>query len=243
MNILLVYYTLYSVRYRKMSFRKASSLGAPAKPTPIGCKLSTHNSEILVSSGVSALDDIIGNGGIPLHSSTMIKADRFTGYTYLLLKYFVSQGLSSMQPVILVSLDEDPLDMMKELPLEVKVDPSSTTNDDGGEVEMFGGYTRTTGRVLGATRADTDKMRIAWRYQNLPRMTSALGANVVNSGIIHYCCNDRSIVSALLQHIRHYKAARHRRSNEIRCSAMSNRVQSRQAIRKHQQSIECWWIQ
>ena len=75
--------------------------------TPIGCKVSTLNSELLLSTGVSSLDDIIGGGGIPLHTTTLIKSDRFTGYSTLLLKYIASQSIPSQQPLIFINNEDE----------------------------------------------------------------------------------------------------------------------------------------
>jgi elongator complex protein 4 len=97
------------------SFRRK---GAPSLSLK-GAKISAYNSEYLVSSGIPSFDDVVGGGGIPIHTLTMLKGDQ-TGYAQLMLKFFFAQGLASQQPVMFVSPEDDPEAFVRELPLVVR---------------------------------------------------------------------------------------------------------------------------
>ena len=77
-----------------MSFKKKSSNAVNL----IGARPSVHDGQFLISSGIESFDRIIGDG-IPLHSIMLIKQDRETFYSKLILKYFCSQGLVSGNPL------------------------------------------------------------------------------------------------------------------------------------------------
>jgi elongator complex protein 4 len=83
---------------------------------PIGAKVSSHNSEYIISSGVQSLDALLGNGGVAVHSLVTVKCDVHTKYARLMLKYFISQGLCSQNPVLFISTDDD---LLNELPVAV----------------------------------------------------------------------------------------------------------------------------
>ncbi|KAJ3147247.1 Elongator subunit elp4 [Geranomyces michiganensis] len=154
---------------------------APAAHPPIpSTRISAANSTVLTSTGVPAIDALLG-GGLPLHSTLLIHGDRFTAYARLLLSYYLAQGIASGNAICLA--DDDPQDFIQNLmavvegkvPSEVQ-DQADDDADDDALVPPAAGV-----RQLGATRVD-DKMRIAWRYQGLPKFDASVGAMARRDG-------------------------------------------------------------
>ncbi|KAJ3153162.1 Elongator subunit elp4 [Geranomyces variabilis] len=147
----------------------------PAAHPPIpSTRISAANSTVITSTGVPAIDALLG-GGLPLHSALLIHADRFTAYAKLLLSYYLAQGIASSNAICLA--DDDPQDLVQNLmavvegkvPSEVSSEPDDDADDDALVLPATGV------RQLGATREEDDKMRIAWRYQGLPKFDASVG--------------------------------------------------------------------
>jgi elongator complex protein 4 len=137
-----------------MSFRRFAS-----ENQPVGTRISVHNGQTLTSSGVASLDELMG-GGIPLGRILLLKQDNFSGYSNLLLKYFIAQGIALKHEISLVSLDNSPMELLSEL-MRV-VEPSISDNDE----EYVPPIQRGVGRTLGSLRPNSsEKMTIAWRYE------------------------------------------------------------------------------
>ncbi|CAG8438946.1 8338_t:CDS:2 [Ambispora gerdemannii] len=111
-----------------MSFKKrvvvssSSSTGSgstfafkPEQKIPTGIRLSPYNGQLLISTGVPSLDDILC--GIPLGSLFLILEDRNTSYAKLLLKYFIAEGLAHENRVLVASADEKPQALVKGFPV------------------------------------------------------------------------------------------------------------------------------
>nr|CAD7456994.1 unnamed protein product [Timema tahoe] len=130
------------------SFQKKVKSKVPSIP---GSKLSIHNAQLLISSGVPSLDYIIG-GGLAVGTITLIEEDTFGIYAKLLLKYFLSEGVMCRHSLLVASQDSDPKKMVSELPALVQSESSS---------ERSGANTQ------------EDKMMIAWRYQNMRTVQSS----------------------------------------------------------------------
>lgn len=111
---------------------------------------------LITSTGVSSLDDLMG-GGLPLSSITLLKEDRFTSYSDLLLKYSMAQGIAHDHTITFVSLDRP--EMINDLMAIVENKAESTTEDNEVYVPAMTGV---SGRALGALRtsvtAASDKM-------------------------------------------------------------------------------------
>jgi elongator complex protein 4 len=122
-----------------------------------------NNKLYQISSGIQSLDDLLG-GGIFLGTITMIKQDRSTQYSSLVLKYFIAQGIVCGHQGCIVSIDSDPnkikngLMGLSKLKHNAVAEPQLSTQS------------RPLGRQLGGLRNDT--MKIAWRYQNLGTVSS-----------------------------------------------------------------------
>ncbi|KAI8059135.1 Elongator complex protein 4 [Gongronella butleri] len=139
-----------------MSFRKRNADQQPKLPS--GSKLSAYNGQLLVSTGVPSLDDILG-GGLPVGTVLLIKEDRATTYAQLLLKYFVAQGIASKQHCALVSKDEDPMEMARQLMWLASSDADMDDDDEN---------------VKTKSSADNDRMKIAWRYAHLKKFDTTV---------------------------------------------------------------------
>jgi elongator complex protein 4 len=153
-----------------MSFKKRNVDQQPKLPS--GSRLSAYNGQLLVSTGVPSLDDILG-GGQPVGTIMLIKEDRATTYAQLLLKYFIAQGISSGHHCALASRDEDPEEMLKTLMW------LSTSDKDDDEDDKS---------KSARNDAESDRMKIAWRYSHLKRFESGVKAkpgmtHLINSGL------------------------------------------------------------
>ncbi|CAG8518503.1 4342_t:CDS:2, partial [Scutellospora calospora] len=98
-----------------------------------GARLSPYNGQLLLSTG----------------------EDKHTGYSKLLLKYFLSQGIASGHHVLFSSAEEDPANFIKGLPWITNDDTNDL--DDGTEID--------------------DKMKIAWRYKEMKKFESGIKSN------------------------------------------------------------------
>ncbi|KAG2230731.1 hypothetical protein INT48_004784 [Thamnidium elegans] len=141
-----------------MSFKKRNVDQQPKLPS--GSRLSAYNGQLLISTGVPSLDDILG-GGQPVGTIMLIKEDRATTYAQLLLKYFIAQGISSGHHCAVASRDEDPAEMLKTL-MWLSTSDRDDDDDDKGK--------------NGKADAESDRMKIAWRYSHLKRFESGIKA-------------------------------------------------------------------
>ncbi|KAA1110345.1 hypothetical protein PGT21_018632 [Puccinia graminis f. sp. tritici] len=160
---------------------------------PTGFHPSPYNGVPTASTGIASLDDLLG-GGLPISSSFLIDEDEDGGYGKLILRYSIAQGIVSKQHLIVVgsSLDEggDPekiIDRLMSLdesdePLEPpssnqsqkstarssglsaekekSTAPSDAADDDDEEEED-------DDDEVNADKVKSQRMKIAWRYENL----------------------------------------------------------------------------
>ncbi|XP_055996297.1 elongator complex protein 4-like isoform X3 [Ostrea edulis] len=114
---------------------------ARVKPNQIvGTKPSLFNNQLLISSGVPSLDNII-------------EEDVYGSYARLLLKYFSAEAAMTGHSLLLTSADQDPAQIMKELPAPIMDDPGDVTHSSLPE--------------------QSEKLKIAWRYQHLSASQTA----------------------------------------------------------------------
>ncbi|KAJ2787081.1 Elongator subunit elp4 [Coemansia interrupta] len=137
------------------SFRKRVPAGQAKQPP--ATRLNPHSAQLLVSTGVPSLDDVLG-GGLPVGGVLLIEQDRQTGYSNTLLSYFASQAIAAKHKLCIVNADQD-MDLAGHLPGwagAVRGPPakSETRADEKADSQSESG----------------DAMKIAWRYQNLPRL-------------------------------------------------------------------------
>ncbi|KAJ1730910.1 Elongator subunit elp4 [Coemansia sp. Benny D160-2] len=135
------------------SFRKRTPANQPKLPP--ATKINPHNAQLLISTGVPSLDDLLG-GGLPVGGVFLIEEDRRTGYSNTLLSYYSSQAIAAGHKLCVVNADRD-MDLATQIP---------------GWASVSRGQSAT---VLPQSRsknalAGNEAMKIAWRYKNLPKV-------------------------------------------------------------------------
>ncbi|XP_071809382.1 elongator complex protein 4-like [Asterias amurensis] len=137
------------------SFQKKSRGKVAQLP---GARPSLHNGQLLISTGVPSLDFVVG-GGLAVGSVLLIEADTYGHYAQLLLRYFLAEGVMNGHAMFLGSADERPQTILKNLPCPVEDDPIKKA-------------AQTIKNNEGATYSSEDRMKIAWRYEHLPKHQS-----------------------------------------------------------------------
>ncbi|XP_068673027.1 elongator complex protein 4-like isoform X2 [Montipora foliosa] len=125
---------------------------------PPGTRPSLHNNQLLISSGVPSMDNMIG-GGIAV--GTIFMEDTFGSYARQLSKYFLAEGIVSGHAIFLASSEPDPSSILKDLPKDI----------DDKEIKTSGAHVQETEQKVSSTDSS---MRIAWRYQTQPKFESTL---------------------------------------------------------------------
>lgn len=128
--------------------RSAAQLAPGLRPSPLDGRVTT-------STGTASLDGILaGHAGLPLGSSLLIEEQGTTDFSGNLLRYYAAEGLVQGHHVHVLGYPEA---WKHEL-------PAVSTKQEG-----------TSGKA--ATQTD-DKMKIAWRYENLAsRNAPSIAAN------------------------------------------------------------------
>ncbi|KAG7327790.1 hypothetical protein KOW79_009396 [Hemibagrus wyckioides] len=123
-----------------------------------GTKPSVQTGQLIVSSGVPSLDCVLG-GGLAVGSLLLIEEDEFNSYSRTLLQYFLAEGVMSGHELFIASAQDHPDDIIKGFPSPLQdEDPESKT-------------------VSSSNPDQQDAMKIAWRYQNLPKVQTALSSS------------------------------------------------------------------
>lgn len=156
-----------------MSFRRHKPIG----PTPPkGTRVSVHNHQTLTSTGIPSMDELFG-GGIPMGRILLVKQDRFSGYSNLIFKYFLRQGIQSDHEILLASLEANPEDTITDL---MGIANGKVTNQNQDD-DFIPALPNSTGRSLGqlrpTNRVQGGNMEIAWRYQGMQQFSNALESN------------------------------------------------------------------
>lgn len=133
------------------SFQKISDIRATINGTKI------KNNLAYTSSGIPSLDHVIG-GGLPSGSVFVVEEDVLGNYSRILVKYFLAEGIASNHALLIASADDEGLEIVKELP-----QPCAAPPDDDITNEPI--------------QPNTDKMKIAWRYEGLRQVESSFGSN------------------------------------------------------------------
>lgn len=115
-----------------------------------GCKSSLVNKQLLVSTGIPSLDFYLG-GGIPVGSILLIEEDEASSYSSLFFKYFLAEGVVSNHSILLASLDQQPSNIINDL-------PKACSNDRAAE--------------NGKRMSQEEGMKIAWRYEEMTSQSS-----------------------------------------------------------------------
>merc|ERR1711953_299977 len=109
-----------------------------------GVNPSIYTNQLLTSSGVPDLDDLIG-GGLAVGSVILLEEDLSGNYSRLMLKYFLSEGLLHKHPLLVTNSSPDGKLITSSLPMFDSKDVAVDNQEAGSESET---------------------MKIAWRYQS-----------------------------------------------------------------------------
>ncbi|XP_036442766.1 elongator complex protein 4 isoform X2 [Colossoma macropomum] len=140
----------------------------------------TGRALLTTSSGVTGLDRALG-GGLAVGSLLLIEEDQTDSYSRLLLQYFLAEGVVCGHQLYLASARDHPDDIIQDLPLPI-LDDDVTPN---------------LGELLPSADAQPpDAMKIAWRYQNLPKVQTELASS---SRFGHYYDLSKRMDSQMLQ--------------------------------------------
>ncbi|KAF9427859.1 Elongator subunit elp4 [Entomortierella beljakovae] len=146
---------------------------------PAGCRLSAHNAQVLISTGVPSLDDILG-GGLPVGTILLIQEDRQTSYGQLLLKYFLRQGIVAGDKCVVVSGDESPEAIVRSL-MGIAGESSSgqsqvelDDDDESSKSKRRQGSSKSGASGTEEEDSEQDRLKIAWRYSGLKKFESGV---------------------------------------------------------------------
>ncbi|KAI4501778.1 hypothetical protein M0802_003113 [Mischocyttarus mexicanus] len=114
-----------------------------------GTKPSIKNAQLLVSTGIPSLDHTIG-GGLPIGSIFLIEEDTYGIYAHVMQKYFIAEGIVSNHPLLIASQDTELSTLLSKIPAPI-TDTISEPNIESMD----------------------ERMKIAWRYQNLRTVDSS----------------------------------------------------------------------
>ncbi|CAF0984535.1 unnamed protein product [Adineta steineri] len=119
---------------------------------PPGTRLNSNGTLLLTSTGISSLDTFIG-GGLPIGSLLLIYEDKNSNLSDSILRCYLSEGIYNKHDLCISALRNDPTE---NLPTKEE-NLSSTENrlDD-----------------------ENEKMKIAWRYENLSTIDSSSTSNI-----------------------------------------------------------------
>ncbi|KAK7098950.1 elongator complex protein 4-like [Littorina saxatilis] len=127
-----------------------------------GTKPSLYNNQLLVSTGIPSLDAVLG-GGLAVGTVLLVEEDLHATYAQLMVKYFLAEGVVSGHALSAASADIDPDQLIQDLPAPIDDVPSRATTTSTEQTEAAS---------QGSGDAD-NKMSIAWRYQNQPKVQPA----------------------------------------------------------------------
>ncbi|XP_075879993.1 elongator complex protein 4 [Nelusetta ayraudi] len=142
------------------SFQKKSRSKLISIP---GSRPSVQNGQLLVSTGVTSLDYLLG-GGLAVGTVLLIEEDRYDSYSRMILKYFLAEGVVCRHELFVAAAQDDPDEILQELPAPILDDVAVHKPAEQPK--------------LSSEAPDSlDSMKIAWRYQNLPKVQTALASS------------------------------------------------------------------
>ncbi|XP_050811100.1 elongator complex protein 4 isoform X4 [Gopherus flavomarginatus] len=147
-----------------------------------GTRPSVRHGQLLLSSGLPSLDCVLG-GGLAVGTLLLIEEDKYSIYSNLLFKYFLAEGIVCGHNLFVASAKEDPADILKELPAPLF--------DDAHKNQVHEKET-----AIKSKQESQESMKIAWRYQNLPRIEVSPAAS---ARIGHYYDVSKMVSPELLQ--------------------------------------------
>ncbi|KAM6274351.1 elongator complex protein 4 isoform 2-T2 [Porphyrio hochstetteri] len=138
----------------------------------VGTRPSVRHGQLLLSSGLPSLDSVL-------------EEDKYSLYSSLLFKYFLAEGVVCGHELFVASAKEHPDNILKELPAPLLDD--THRNDVGEEATVVN------------PEDVQDSMKIAWRYQNLPKMETS---PTTSTKFGHYYDVSKTISPELFQSIK-----------------------------------------
>eukprot|EP00048_Salpingoeca_helianthica_P012989 m.193978 g.193978 ORF g.193978 m.193978 type:complete len:426 (+) comp15445_c0_seq3:3-1280(+) len=148
----------------------SSFVRARPRGLPRGARPAAQVGQLIVSSGVPALDFILG-GGLVVGTVTLIEEDLEGAYADVLVRYFLAEGAVENNALFVASAEQDPQRILADMP---RVDEAASKTSSTSST------TAHTAAAAAASpspspAADTS-MHIAWRYQNAPTVSAEAGA-------------------------------------------------------------------
>ncbi|XP_005105912.1 elongator complex protein 4 [Aplysia californica] len=134
-----------------------------------GTRPSLYSNQLLVSTGIPSLDNVIG-GGLAVGTVMLVEEDIFGSYARLMLKYFTAEAIVSDQTVLLASRQESPEQLVQELPAPIEMGLRS--GPAGASAISPSPKAIASGAKKKPDGPDEEKMKIAWRYQSQPKVQS-----------------------------------------------------------------------
>ncbi|KAM7164344.1 elongator complex protein 4 isoform 4-T4 [Macrochelys suwanniensis] len=153
-----------------------------------GTRPSVRHGQLLLSSGLPSLDCVLG-GGLAVGTLLLIEEDKYGIYSNLLFKYFLAEGIVCGHNLFVASAKEDPADILKELPAPLF--------DDGHKNQVDEKET-----AIKSKQESQESMKIAWRYQNLPKIEVSPAAS---ARFGHYYDVSKTVSPELLQSIKWHR--------------------------------------
>ncbi|XP_006128960.2 elongator complex protein 4 isoform X2 [Pelodiscus sinensis] len=150
--------------------------------TIAGTRPSVRHGQLLLSSGLPSLDCVLG-GGLAVGTLLLIGEDKYNIYSSLLFKYFLAEGIVCGHNLFVASAKEDPADILKELPAPILDDVHKKQLDEEESAVI-------------SKQDSRESMKIAWRYQNLPKMEVS---PAVSARFGHYYDLSKTLSPELLQ--------------------------------------------
>ncbi|XP_075019368.1 elongator complex protein 4 isoform X3 [Calonectris borealis] len=140
-----------------ISFQRKAAAGSRLAAVA-GTRPSVRHGQLLLSSGLPSLDCVLG-GGVAVGTLLLIEEDKYGLYSNLLFKYFLAEGVVCGHDLFVASAKEHPDNILKELPAPLLDDT----------------YRNELAEEATAVKSEDfeDSMKIAWRYQNLPKMEAS----------------------------------------------------------------------
>ncbi|XP_064019898.1 elongator complex protein 4 isoform X1 [Pogoniulus pusillus] len=165
------------------SFQRKAAASSRLAALP-GTRPSVRHGQLLLSSGLPSLDSVLG-GGVAVGTLLLIEEDKYSLYSNLLFKYFLAEGVVCGHDLFVASAKEHPDNILKELPCPLL--------DDTHRNEL-----REEATVVKAEDFQ-DSMKIAWRYQNLPKLEAS---PTTTTKLGHYYDVSKKMPPELLQSIK-----------------------------------------
>uniref|UniRef100_A0A8C8FQZ6 Elongator complex protein 4 n=1 Tax=Oncorhynchus tshawytscha TaxID=74940 RepID=A0A8C8FQZ6_ONCTS len=167
------------------SFQKKSRSKLVSIP---GTRPSIQNGQLIVSTGVTSLDYVIG-GGLAVGTLLLIEEDRYDSYSRMLLKYFLAEGVVCGHELYVASALDHPNDILQANTTLVlnklygTINKQETAHPEAAFLELPApilddiASPKTEDQAKSCDPESQDAMKIAWRYQHLPKVQTALASS------------------------------------------------------------------